>query len=133
MNSNKIIFITLITLLALISFRIAGWTIINKTELWQGVTQDEFHHYHIGFILLVISFISWKRSSNLRELSLAIGSGLIIDEWIYVFKFFNPELFSHFHATYTPIKFIFGLVAEFLAFAAFSVIILKIGNKKAYE
>lgn len=133
MNSKKIVLTTFITLLFLILFRIAGWTVINKTELWHSVTQDEFHHYHAGFIFLIISLIFWKKSPNLRDLLLAIGSGLIIDEWIYVFKFINPQVFSHFHATYTPIKFILGLVAEFLAFVAFSAVILKVGDRKNHE
>lgn len=117
----------------LILWRIAGWTIIGNTKLWQAIISDEFHHYHIGFVLLIIAFLIRKKLPEIKDYLLAIGAGLIIDEWIYVFKFINPQFFSHFHATYTPIRFISGLVAEFLAFIAFSAVILKVGDRKNYE
>ena len=125
MTAKKLIFITFLTILLLILWRIAGWTVINKTKLWQAVISDEFHHYHIGFGLLIIALLIRKKLPEINDYLLAIGAGLIIDEWIYVFKFINPEVFAHFHAVYTPSKFIIGLLAEFLGLLIFSLFVIK--------
>lgn len=130
MTAKKLIFITFLTLMPLILWRIAGWTIISNTKLWQAVISDEFHHYHIGFGLLIIAFLIHKKLPEIKDYLLAIGAGLIIDEWIYVFKFINPEVFSHFHATYTPNKFLIGLLAEFLGLFIFSLVIVRLKNSK---
>lgn len=130
MTAKKLIFITFLTILLLILWRIAGWTIISNTKLWHTVISDEFHHYHIGFGLLIIAFLIRKKLPEIKDYFLAIGAGLIIDEWIYVFKFINPEVFSHFHATFTPIKFLVGLLAELLGLCVFSLFVIKLKTNK---
>ena len=123
MSSKKFIFISFLTVLYFILGRIIGWFILKNTRFWQMIENDNIHHYQLGIFLLLVSFLFLKRKPELRDYFLAIGSGAIIDEAIFIFKFINPS-FGRFYAFYSPVKFLMGLLFESCLFIIFSFVIL---------
>lgn len=120
MKPEKFIFITLLTILYFFVGRFIGWTFLSNTEFWNRIINDNLHHYQLGIIFLLISSILLKKQIKLGLYLLAIGSGMIIDESMYVFEFINPTIFTHYH----PV----GITIELIVFLIFSAFILK--NKK---
>jgi len=88
---------------------------------WNVIINDNFHHYQLGIIFLIVSLALLKKKSKLGLYFRAIGAGMIIDESMYVFKFINPEIFTHYH----PI----GITIELIVFLIYSAIVLYNKNK----
>lgn len=122
MRARKFILITFLTILYFILARIIGWIFLKDTRFWQRIISDNLHHYQLGLLFLLGGFLFFSKNSLLRDYLLAIGSGAIIDEAIYIFKFINPK-FDHFHAFYSPHKFLTGVLFEFFVFIVFSIIV----------
>lgn len=114
-EQKKFILITFLTLVALNISRVIGWKYFSRTALWQQIVYDDLHHYQFGILLLVIVFFV-KKLGTLRTIILAIGSGMIIDESMYLLYDINTN-FSH--GTIT------GVIFEFVVFFIVSAIVLK--------
>lgn len=117
MIPKKFAFITFLTILFFFLGRFMVWTFFAETKLWLRMNSDNLHHYQLGILLLLIAFLFLKKKPKLREYLLAIGSGMIIDESMYIFGFINSEIFNHYH----PI----GISMGFLVFIVYSLLIFK--------
>lgn len=129
MEAKNFILITFLTLVFFFTARIIGWAFISKTNFWQILITDNLHHYHLGFALIFIALIFLNKLQEIKDYFLAIGFGMIIDEWFYIFKFLNPGIFSHYWGSFTSIKFILGTLAQLFVFLIYSFIIIKQKNK----
>lgn len=120
MTAKRFVFVTFLMIVYFFIGRFIGWTFLKETRFWGRIINDNFHHYQLGIALLLISFILLKQHPKLRFYLLSIGSGMVIDEVMYIFEFINPIIFSHYH----PI----GFLIELFVFIVFSFLIL--GNEK---
>jgi len=117
MSAKKFILTTFLTLVFFNLARAIGSRIFAQTEFWRSMLNDQWHHYQLGILLLFIIPLILRKKKVVRDFILAIGSGMIIDESMYIFYPFNQD-FSHYS--------IIGIVFEFLLFAIFSLLILKL-------
>lgn len=116
MSAKKFVLITFLTLIFFNIERIIGLRFFTQTDFWDRTISDKWHHYQLGILFLLIAFLIFRKKRKLRDLILAIGSGMIIDESMYLFYPLNPN-FAH----YTPL----GIGFEFLVFTVFSFFIIK--------
>lgn len=117
MSSENFVLTTFFTLIYFNIARFIGWTFIAKTAFWNRLINDNLHHYQLGILLILICLLLHEKKENWRYFLLAIGSGMVIDESMYLFYPFNKN-FSHYS--------IIGIAFEFLVFLVFSAIILKL-------
>lgn len=121
MKPEKIVLITLLTILYFSVVRLIGWTFFSQTEFWHRIVNDNLHHYQLGIVFLAVSVLLLTRKTKLGLYLLAIGSGMVIDESMYVFEFINPAIFNHDH----PL----GITIEVMVFLIFSVFVFMNKNK----
>jgi len=121
MSRKKFVLVTFSTLIFFNIARIIGWRFFAQTGWWDRTLSDKWHHYQLGILLSLIALLIFRRKEKLRDLILAVGSGMIIDESMYLFYPLN-ENFSH--------NSIVGITFEFLVFIIFALIVLKIKSLK---
>jgi len=117
MSPKKFTIVTLYTIVFYNLFRVIGWSYFSQTGWWKGMVSDNLHHYQLGILLVFFAFFLLKRWPLIKDLFLAIGAGMIIDESTYILYPIN-NAFSH----YSPI----GIVFELLAFIVFTLLIFKV-------
>lgn len=124
MKARKFILITFLTILYFILARIIGWIFLKDTRFWQRIISDNLHHYQLGLLFLLGGFLFFSKNSLLRDYLLAIGSGAIIDEAIFIFKLINPNIFVYYNPHYSSLKFLIGILFELALFIIFSILII---------
>ena len=104
-----------------LKFLLAGFTLTRvysvgvyhllslNPKLLQQIIEDQFHHYHIGIIVLVISLALKKKINFLT----AIGLGIILEEWPIVLSDLGLPTKNLYH---TKIDFIVLFIILSLAF-----------------
>lgn len=117
MSPKKFVLITLCTIIFYNLFRVIGWSYFSETDWWEGIISDGLHHYQLGILLVFSAFIFLKKRLFIKDLLLAIGAGMIIDESMYALYQTN-NAFSHYSPT--------GIIFEFLVFIVFALIIFKV-------
>lgn len=120
MSSKRFVLITLLTILFFNLSRLVGWYFFGYTTWWRSTITDRWHHYQLGFLLIAIAFVVLKKRPFMKDLFLAVGSGMVIDESMYLLYPLNPA-FSHYH----PL----GIFFEFAVFAVFAPIIFRIRSE----
>lgn len=121
MSTKKILSITFMTLIFYNLFRFVGRNIFSQTNWWKGMNSDNWHHWQLGLLLIFAALVFLRKKLFLKDLFLAIGGGMVIDETMYAFYSLNSS-FNH----YSPL----GIIFEFLTFIAFALIILRVRSKK---
>lgn len=116
MSAKGFISVILLTLTVFNIGRIIGWRIFGQTDWWNGIIYDDWHHYQLGILLLLVTFLVLRKKRKLRDLILAVGSGMVIDESMYLLYPLN-ENFKH--------GSLVGIGFEFLVFAIFALIIFR--------
>ncbi len=79
------------TFLTILFYRAVTFIIIyfwGSSIWWQSVTTDSGNHYQIGIVLILYSFIFLSKQTHLkfRNIIVAVGAGMIIDEISEVLK-----------------------------------------------
>lgn len=69
MNSKRFILITFLTLILFNVARIIGWRFLAQTYWWNTLLNDRWHHYQIGFLLLLVAFLILRKKKSLRNLT----------------------------------------------------------------
>ena len=70
----------------------------DRSELQRLVLDDNWHHYQLGFLLLLLG---WQWFAGVKkELALALGWGLVLDQW--------PVLLTDLGLTW-PVPYMYGL------------------------
>ena len=85
MSAKKFILTTFLTLVFFNLARAIGSRIFAQTEFWRSMLNDQWHHYQLGILLLFIIPLILRKKKVVRDFILAIGSGMIIDESMYIF------------------------------------------------
>jgi hypothetical protein len=116
MSPKKFILTTLFTLIFYNLSRLIGWNYFSETDWWKSIISDGLHHYQLGILLVFSALLFLKKSLFIRDLLLAIGTGMIIDESMYILYPIN-NAFSH----YSPI----GIALELIVFIVFALIIFR--------
>lgn len=111
MPKRLLIFTTFLTLVFYNLSRIIGSKVFAKTVWWQGMVSDNWHHYQLGFLLIIISFLMLRKKKTMKDLLLAIGTGMVIDESMFVVGIK--------HYTITSVFF------EMIVFIIYSLLIIK--------
>lgn len=122
MSAKRFVLVTFLTLLLFNLERIIGVRFFAQTDFWNRTISDKWHHYQLGILLLLAAFLIFRKKKGLRDLILAVGSGMIIDESMYLFYPLNQN-FSHYS--------IIGIAFEFLVFAVFSLAVFKLKSTKS--
>jgi len=120
MSTKKFLFITFMTLVFYNLLRFVGLNNFSQTNWWKEMNSDNWHHWQLGLLLIFIALIFLRKKQFLKNLLLAIGSGMVIDEIMYAFYPFNSS-FSHYSSL--------GIFFEFLVFIVFSLIVLRVRRK----
>lgn len=124
---QKFLFIVFLTILA---YRTGTYIIIyfwGNTTWWQGVYSDNLNHWQIGIVLLALSVFRF-RSTTLRQLLAAIGTGMIIDEISDLIKLFHLyPLPPHFRDSLVDLAVI---IATYILFAAAIMAVTRISCKR---
>ncbi len=115
MSLKKFLLTTFLTLVFYNLFRFIGKQIFSQADWWIGMNSDNWQHYQLGILLIFIAFIALKKKPFVKDLFLAIGSGMIIDESIDIFTL-NPT-FNHYS--------LLGIILKVLVFIGFVLITLK--------
>jgi len=116
MSIKNFLLTTFFTILFYNLSRFIGVRFFSQTNWWIRMNNDSWHHWQLGILLIFIAFALLKNKRFVKSLFLAIGSGMIIDESMYLLYPFNNQ-FSHWASL--------GIVFEFLVFVIFVFIILK--------
>lgn len=126
--------IVLLTMVGYEILRFVGWTDFANTSTWNSMNTDFWHHWELAVILLISGLTIFKKSSTIKNILYAVGSGQILDEFTYVV--FPQETAANFQWQlqhwYWPLGF------EFLCFALLCLIVHKIRygaekNRKALK
>lgn len=121
MSARKFVLVTFLTLVFYTLSRFIGWMIFSQANWLKRMDSDNWHHWQLGLLLIFVAFFVFKRKQFIKDLFLAVGSGMVIDETMYALYPLDSS-FSH----YSPV----GIIFEFLVFLAFSLIVLKIKPQK---
>lgn len=113
------LYLTFFTIIFYNVFRLVGNAYLTQTDWYQNMVHDNLHHYQLGFILIPLSLLVFKKYSQIKNIIFAIAMGMIIDESMYLMQFFNLQNFDHSH--------IQGIIFEWLIFIVYSV--LTLGHK----
>jgi hypothetical protein len=116
MSSKKFLITTFLTIIFYNVGRLIGWTFLSQTALWDRLINDNLHHYQLGILLILICVLFYEKIGKWRGFILAISSGMVIDESMYLFYSLNKN-FSHYS--------IVGITFEFLVFIIFARVILR--------
>lgn len=122
MSTKKFVLVTFLTLLLFNLARIIGVRFFAQTDFWNRTISDKWHHYQLGILFLLVAFLIFRKRKRLRDLILAVGSGMVIDESMYLFYPLNPS-FNHYTAL--------GVGFEFLVFVIFSLAVFKLKSTKS--
>lgn len=115
---NKVTFL-LITLSTLIFYNLARLfctTYCLSTHWYQVILYDNLHHYQLGIVILFFSFLLLKNRKKVKNVLIALGIGMIIDESMYMLFLLGFKKFTHYHVE--------GIVFEFLVFFIYAYIYL---------
>lgn len=94
----------------------------EKSFLWQSIKNDNFDHYQLGFLLLFICGLFWKKlSGKLKMIICGVGLGLIIDDAYQILSI----LFG-FPYTFNGFLELTSLLIFYLAFLSYPTIKRKI-------
>lgn len=117
MSTKRFFLITFFTLIFYNFFRIIGWKLFRTTGWWIRINSDRWHHWQLGILLIFVAFIIFRRRLFFRDLFLAIGSGMIIDESMYILYPLDHH-FTHYSLV--------GIIFEFLIYVCFALIIIRL-------
>lgn len=118
LNSKKVIPL-LISLITLVVFNLARIFCSNyclQTGWYQSILYDNFHHYQLGIVILLLSFFFLRNKKSLKVIFIALGVGMIIDESMYILPPFGLTNFTHYH--------IQGVIFEFVIFFIYAYLYL---------
>jgi len=87
--------------------RIIGLIFFSETEFWTGIINDNFHHWQLGMVLVIMALLA-RRHIRWSYLVAALGAGMIIDESMYLF---SPLYLRFNHYSWEGIVFEFALFA----------------------
>ena len=117
MSRKTFILVTFLTIVFYNFSRYIGWKFFAQAEWFRDMIGDRWHHYQLGFLLIVIAFIVLRKKLFARDLFLSIGSGMVIDESMYFFYPLNSA-FSHYS--------FLGILFEFMIFTIFALILFRL-------
>ena len=84
-NISKLSLVVLATIIATRILALGFFYFSGKdSQIAQSAVNDQLHHYHLGLILILISFLLYKRK-YVKFLG-AVGLGILLEEWIVVLK-----------------------------------------------
>lgn len=116
-NFKRVVSITFITIGFLNLFRIIGWQFFFQSQWWLKIVTDNWHHYQLGLALCLLAVLVFKKKPIIRDAILAVGSGMVIDESMYVFYPLNNS-FSHYSWV--------GIVFELFIFSVFTLFVRRV-------
>lgn len=115
---NKKVFLTTV-FLTLVFFnisRIIGWRFFSETGFWTIIINDNFHHWQLGTVLVIVALLI-KKYVRRSYLLLAVSIGMIIDESMYLL---SPLYWRFNHYSWE------GVAFEFLIFTVVSLVLFRI-------
>ncbi|HCM81797.1 TPA: hypothetical protein DIS60_00280 [Patescibacteria group bacterium] len=92
-----------------------------QTQWYQRILFDNLHHYQLGVILVIFSFMFLRNKRRLHNILIALGVGMVIDESMYVLSFLGLKNFTHYHLE--------GIIFEFLVFLFYAYAYLQFSKK----
>lgn len=119
MPKSKFILTTFLTIIFYNLARILGQKFFTSSWWWKRINNDQWHHYQLGLLLIIVAVILLKKKKFLKELLLAVGIGMVIDESMYLLYPLN-HAFSHYN--------LIGIIFEFIVFVVFSLTLLRYGK-----
>ncbi len=114
MAKRKFLLITFFVLILFNLFRVIGVKYWLKTSWYRNLLNDCLHHYQIGLLLCLVSFVIAKQKRGLSLFILALAAGMIIDELMYITLI--PLGFKSFHHYHWH-----GISFEFASFVFYSL------------
>jgi len=80
-NKQRLIISTTITLLLIRFWETVMVVFFEKSFLWQSIKNDNLDHYQLGFLLLFVCGLFWKKLNGKLKMTICgVGMGLIIDD-----------------------------------------------------
>lgn len=99
MKNSKDILIWIVVWLVLIRFwiEVVTTTLLKHSSIINGLNNNKvgYHHYQLGLLIVLISFIASKFLPKLRlkiSFALSFGLALFFDQYIYVLSLFGIRL-----------------------------------------
>ncbi len=116
-KTNKLKIVSfLVTLLILIFFNLSRLycnRFCLQTNWYQAILNDNLHHYQLGLLILFLSLLFLRNKwTKLREVTIALGVGMIIDESMYLLPPLGFTSFTHNHVQ--------GIIFELLVFSTYA-------------
>jgi hypothetical protein len=115
-NGKKVtpLLITFITLVIFNFARIFCNKYCLQTGWYRSILYDNLHHYQLGIAILLLSFLLLKNRKRLREILIALGVGMIIDESMYLLPPLGLTNFTHNRIEGTMFVFIVFFIYAYL-------------------
>ena len=85
MKKNKFLITIFLTLVFFNISRVVGWRFFSETGFWTRIVNDDFHHWQLGIVLVVMALLA-RKYIRWFYLVVALGVGMIIDESMYIFS-----------------------------------------------
>jgi hypothetical protein len=121
MNKKGFLAVIFLTLVFFNISRVVGWRYFSNTSAWTTIVTDDFHHWQLGILLVIVALLLKKYVRWYYKL-LAVSIGIIIDESMYVFSPFYWQ-FNHYSWE--------GIAFEFLVFAILALLLYRVRIKRS--
>lgn len=114
MNKQYLIISTTVTFFLVRFWETVMVLFFEKSFLWQSIKNDNLDHYQLGFLLLLVCGLFWKKlNGKLKMIICGIGAGLIIDDIYQILSILLgfPYTFNSFFEWTSALVFYFAFLS----------------------